>query len=144
MGNWLPDTAIIVALVSAAVALYWNFHSAKAARKLPFLTKQLEYCFEASELAGKLASTSDWSEWCAAQNRLFELFWGPLAIVEDDDVARSMMGLGLALEGVSPGSLPAHNIQGPALDLSAQIRKLLLSSWKIDDLNLVLEDHKKP
>jgi hypothetical protein len=133
-----PYAAVVAASITAGFGLYWNFRSAKSARKLPFLTKQLEYCFEASELAAKLARSDDEAEWLVAQKRFFQLFFGPLAIVEDDDVARSMMRFALALESEGGGFPPNHRLNGPSLDLSGEIRKLLLRSWQIKDLNKVL------
>ena len=135
--------ALLAAVFAAIANLYWNFHSARASRRLSFLNKQLEYCFEVSEIAGKLATTSDETEWDAAQERFFELFWGPLAIVEDDDVARAMMKFSFTLGEVDAKSLPAQTLHGPSLDLGAQIRKLLLKSWNISDLALVLEDRHR-
>jgi len=130
--------AFVAAVIATSTGLYWNFRNAKAARKLPFLTKQLEYCFEASELAARLAVCEVEAEWKVAKSRFFELFFGPLAIVEDDDVARAMMRFGLAL-GANEGAFPPNaKLNGPALDLSAQIRKLLLRSWEIRDLDKVL------
>ena len=131
--------ALLGGIIAALVGLYWNFRSAKAARRLPFLNRQLEYCFEASELASRLATADDPQIWKAAHNRFFELLWGPLAIVEDDDVAGAMMRFALALDQAGDVPLPAVRLQVPSLDLSAAIRKLLLRSWSIGDLQPVLD-----
>jgi len=131
--------AFLGVIIAALVSLYWNFRSAKASRKLPFLNRQLEYCFEASEMAARLATADDPEIWKAAHNRFFELLWGPLAIVEDDDVAGAMMNFALALDQAGSVPLPAVRLQIPSLDLSAAIRKLLLRSWSISDLQLVLD-----
>ena len=130
--------AFIAAIIATSTGLYWNFRNAKAARKLPFLTKQLEYCFEASEMTARLAVCEDEVIWKAARKRFFELFFGPLAIVEDDDVARAMMRFAIALDNGSESFPPSSKLNGPALDLSAQIRKLLLQSWEIRELERVL------
>lgn len=134
--------AILAALIAALANLYWNFRSAKSARTLPFLTKQLDYCFEAAEIAGTLSSTADAAAWKAARVRFFELYWGPLAIVEDEDVAGAMVSFKQALDGVGVGSLPATSLSAPSLQLGSQIRKLVLRSWRINDLNLVLDDRR--
>ena len=65
-------------------------------------------------------------------------FFGPLAIVEDDNVARAMMKFALALDSGSNSCLPAHSLKSPSLELSSEIRKLLVNSWNIKDLNSVL------
>lgn len=134
--------AILAAVVVAIANLYWNFRNAKAARTLPFLSKQLDYCFEAAELAGKLSSTADAADWQAARTRFFELYWGPLAIVEDEDVARAMVSLKQALDALKTSALPASSLAAPSLELGSQIRKLVLRSWQIGDLNLILEDRR--
>jgi hypothetical protein len=127
-------------IAATLVNLYWNFRSAKSTRKLPFLQKQLELCFEASAIASKLATTEDRAEWNSAHSRFLELFFGPLVIVEDDEVASAMVTFRNALvAGKKKASLPREDLQFPSLDLSAALRKLLLSSWKIQDLNEVLE-----
>jgi hypothetical protein len=130
--------ALVGVLSAAVLSLYWNFRSAKSGRQLPFLNKQLEYCFEAVELAGKLAALEDKVQWELAKSRFFQLFWGPLAVVENDDVATAMALLALKIDGAG-SSLPAHSLQAPALGLAHEVRKLLIKSWKIKDLNLVLE-----
>ena len=135
----MTATVAVVGVILAALAnLYWNFRNAKASRKLPFLNKQLDYCFEASEAAATLATTEDRDEWGRMSSRFLGLFFGPLAIVEDDDVARAMMKFALALDGVDNAGLPAHSLKGPSLELSGEIRKLLVNSWDIKDLNSVL------
>ena len=43
-------------------------------------------------MAARLAVCEDEVIWKPARKRFFELFFGPLAIEEDDDVARAMTG----------------------------------------------------
>jgi hypothetical protein len=136
--------ALVGAVLAALLSLYWNFRSAKSTRKLPFLNRQLEYCFEASEIAAQLVVETDTEKFETAERRFMQLFWGPLAIVEDDNVARAMMRFALALDNGSKQSAPRQSLTGPSLDLAAEIRKLLIKSWKVQDLTAVLEERSSP
>jgi hypothetical protein len=81
--------------------------------------------------------------WRQAERRFWQLFFGPLVIVEDDNVARAMMLFGAEMSEVGEEpDLPVHRLQGPSLSLSGELRKLLIKSWKIEDLKLVLESRE--
>lgn len=70
--------AVVGVILAALANLYCNFRNAKASRKLPFLNRQLDYCFEASEAAAKLATTEDRDEWGTMHSRFLGLFFGSI------------------------------------------------------------------
>jgi hypothetical protein len=108
---------VTIALTGATASvlgnLYWNFRSAKSNRKLPFLQKQLEMCFEASQVVSTLAVTAAPGEWEAARDRFWQLYHGPLAIVEDRDVEDCMVECGRLISPVGPpAALPIEGLGG--------------------------------
>ncbi|HXG23739.1 MAG TPA: hypothetical protein VNJ09_04220 [Chthonomonadales bacterium] len=56
--------------------------TARKERQQPFLQKQLELYFEASQTTAVLATSHDKTAWAKAYNRFWELYWGNLSIVE--------------------------------------------------------------
>jgi hypothetical protein len=133
--------AVFGVLLTALIGLYWNFRNAKSARKEPFLRKQLELCHDASLSAARLASLANIDEWLLARQRFWELFWGPLSIVEDIDVKKAMENFGAELRelGDSP-TLPAKLLGRHSFRLARAIRVLILKSWSIDDMEKVLDE----
>ncbi len=129
-------------IIAAAVAgLYWNFHNAKELRKQPFLTKQLELCLEASQIVSILATTKSQETFDRAHTRFLELYWGPLAIVENDEVEAAMVKCGeelatLVADGVQ---LPLDRLQIPSHELAKAVRKLILKAWRITTIEQDLE-----
>lgn len=135
VAKWLPDTAIFVAIVTAATGLYWNFHSAKAGRKLPFLQRQLDHCFEAVEVVSILATTSDTDLWQRSRDRFWQIYYGVLAVVEGLEVEGCMVACSNLIPPVgTPPMLPNSGLCDPALKLSQSVRRLLISAWDIGDL----------
>ena len=139
----MPDALIALAgvVVAALLGLYWNFRNAKELRKQPFLTRQLELCIEASGLAAALATTSSKERFDVAHARFLELFWGPLSIVENEEVALAMVNFEQDLQRfVAKGhALPLTDLEGRSYELAMTIRKLILEAWKITTLEAVLQ-----
>ena len=136
--NWpdLPDVAvaaILGATVTAAGGLYWNFRSAKSNRKLPFLQKQMDLCFEASQIVSVLATTDDQAKWYEARGRFWQLYYGVLAIVENPEVERCMIECGkfIPVAGAPP-TLPDDNLWHASLNLGKAIRTLVLKAWEVN------------
>jgi hypothetical protein len=133
--------AAFVALLGVLVGLYWNFRSARAARKQPFLLKQLDLCHDASLAAARLASLRDRDQWLDARQRFWELFYGPLSIVEDGQVKTAMEAFGRELAALNEmPPLPASSLEQPSYRLARAMRVLILNSWSITGLARVLED----
>ncbi|MEY2926903.1 MAG: hypothetical protein RL367_1380 [Pseudomonadota bacterium] len=129
----IAGMALAGAVVAAAFGLYWNFRSAREARKLPFLQRQLDLCFEASNLVSILATSSDPAVWQAARARFWELYYGVLAVVEDPAIENVMARCGKFIAPFGPPpELPVAALCEPSLALSHAIRDLLFKAWKIN------------
>jgi hypothetical protein len=135
-----PYAAVIAAALTASLGLYWNFHSATAARKQTFLLRQMDLCFEASECVATLATTSSNVVWEAARDRFWQLYYGCLAVVEGEEVAKWMVASSKLVPptGKAP-SLPVSELCGPSLQLSHAVRGLFLEAWSIQSLKVVLQ-----
>ena len=132
--------ALSGATASVLGNLYWNFQSAKASRKLPFLQRQLELCFEASQVVSTLAVTGSFDEWETARNRFWQLYHGQLAIVEDRHVEECMVECGRLIPPVGlPTVLPVDGLGSASLKLSGAVRRLLIDAWNVQDLDSVLQ-----
>lgn len=110
------------------------------ARK-PYYQKQMDLCLEATEVAAVLASSIDREKWQTARARFWELYWGPLSVVETPlgagigPVEQKMVEIGEALEpeGLSP-ALPVTAIEQPSFELAHSCRDLIAQSWQVGTL----------
>src|SRR4051794_26434518 len=92
--TWSVAIPWILSVATVAVGV-WQFSVQQSqANRQPFLQKQLELCFQATETAGRLASETDPAEWEKARLTFWRLYWGPLSIVEDRAVEGAMVELG--------------------------------------------------
>lgn len=112
----------------------WQYADKKAqSNKEPFLRKQLDLCFAASDAAAALATTADAEKWQSAREEFWRLYWGTLSIVEDTNVEIAMVKFGNRLEELPrTPELPANVLQEPSLALAHAARDLILESWKVD------------
>lgn len=93
----------------------------------PFLERQLKLYTEASQVAAIMSTSSDNAERAKATKRFWELYWGELALVENQDVEGAMVSLGNA---VGRGALPSE-LQQLSLRLARACRASLDRSWGI-------------
>lgn len=143
--QWLKLLGLIGAIASFVWGVYqWRAKSERelaqdkaeadriaATRKLeatrPFLERQLKLYPEASQVAAVLATSTDPSERSAASRRFWQLYWGELALVENQDVEAAMVAFGDALtREASPPEL-----QDLSLKLAHACRLSLDRSWGI-------------
>src|SRR3954451_14136103 len=89
MDNKLSVSVIlpwILSIITVAVGL-WQFTAQEEHRnKEAFLKSQLDLCFKATESAASLATETDPAEWEKARKEFWQLYWGPLSVVEDPKV----------------------------------------------------------
>lgn len=94
----------------------------------PFLERQLTLYAEASQVAAKIATSTDVSEVSEATQRFWELFWGELALVENKDVEHRMKELGKAIKK----GAPRKDLEQLSLHLAHACRISLDKSWGIN------------
>jgi len=79
-------------------------------RQKPFVELQMKYYFEAAETAAKIPRTSDPKDRHDLVIRFWQLYWGPLAVVEDEPVAAAMVEYGKELTKNSPSDPTLENL----------------------------------
>jgi len=134
MRKWSIMAPWLLSVLTIAVGI-WQFADKRAqSNKEPFLRKQLEISFEASDVAARLATETDPAEWEKARKVFWKLYWGPLGIVEDPGVEAAMVALGRIVPDrpAAGADLPMTNLQQPSLRLAHATRDLILASWKVD------------
>lgn len=93
-----------------------------------FLERQLELYTHATRAAATLATTEDDAARAQASKRFWELYWGELALVENQEVERAMVEMGRGLEeGAS-----AAQLRQLSLNLAHACRKSLAESWGVE------------
>jgi hypothetical protein len=127
-------------LVTVLVGI-WKFSAGQAqSNRVPFLTKQLELSFDASDAASSLAVETDPVKWDAARRTFWHLYWGTLSIVEDKGVETAMVNFGEVVPSnpVSEITLPVVTLHKPSYELAHAIRDLVLKSWNAEYLGGLL------
>jgi hypothetical protein len=91
----------------------------------PFLERQLSFYLEATRVAAIIAVSREENAVCLATHRFKELFWGELAMVEDERVEIAMLAFKSALDD----GLPAIELEQMSLGLAHACRDSLARSW---------------
>lgn len=117
--------------------------------KRPFLEKQFELYGEAVTLASGLARAAHQNELppAALVNRFWEMYWGPLALVEDSRVEEAMVLFGRSLEDNSAkfDNECSKMINQASLALAHTARESLEEQWGvrlIKDKNFEKRDNR--
>jgi hypothetical protein len=135
-----------VIVATAAVLAYYDKGTRE--QKKPFREAQLQLCQDASEAAATLASLtpqvkaspSGPSEgaWENARARFEQLYWGSLAVVENDDVEARMVDFRerlMACENeIRAGTLDEQKrlkLQQDALRIAHACRALIAEGWRL-------------
>jgi hypothetical protein len=128
------NAAVLASLLALVGTLLTSWFGQRQKNREPFLTKQLELCFEASDAASRLATEANPVEWEKARRTFWRLYWGVLSIVEDPEVEGAMVKLGdlVPPQPVDNVKLPMTLLQDQSYELAHAIRRLLLKSWKIN------------
>jgi hypothetical protein len=145
MAQWQVLVSALIGAGTIGVGI-WQFSedskrradNAQFESRKPFLVKQMELCFQASEVASTLASSTDLETWRRANETFWMLYWGPLSIVETPlsgghgPVEEQMVAFGKVLEPLQDNpTLPLKRLEQGSLDLAHKCRGLILDSWKI-------------
>jgi hypothetical protein len=94
----------------------------------PFLERQLKLYTEASQVVAVLATSQDPEETLGARKRFLQLYWGELALVENDNVAKAIAKV---KEAMDKGSEQEY-LTSLSLNLAQACRNSLARSWGVD------------
>lgn len=131
----------IVAVVSALVAYMAQISAAKSQsqialiqlaaqqaheRQKPFVELQMKYYFEAAETAPQIPRTIESMAREKLTKRFWQLYWGSLAVVEDEEVERAMVAYATQLKNVT---WDAANLETLSLGVAHACRSSLKRLW---------------
>jgi hypothetical protein len=123
----------LIPLLIAAVGGVWTIYSFAATARInaikPFLEKQLEFCVEVTQAAAEIATSENQKKYADAVARFWELYWGRLALVEDEHLESAMVKFGEALKKHSLGADQAE-LKAGSLRIAQAARNLVITSWK--------------
>lgn len=146
MAQWqiLVSALIGAGTIGAGIWQFYEDSSRRAANaqfeaRKPFLIKQMELCFHATEVASTLASSTNLEDWQRAKEKFWMLYWGPLSVVEkplsgeQGPVEMQMVTFGKALKPLQKSpTLPLKSLEQESLKLAHKCRKLIFDSWEIE------------
>ncbi len=98
-------------------------------RQTPYLEEQMRLYLEAVEVAAEITFPSKSSDLDSLKTRFWQLYWGPLAVVEDQQVINAMVGYGNALKGNPEGG---EVLRRHAIALAHACRDSLTKLWVIN------------
>lgn len=116
----------VVALIGSVWAVFVYFDKKEAEFRMPLWQEQLKLYFEAADTTSKAANLPDGADRDKAIGRFWELYYGPLRVVEDtDNVSRAMEVFGTCLkEKCSQTKLQNHS-----LDVADACAKSIAETW---------------
>jgi hypothetical protein len=95
-------------------------------RQKPFVEAQMKLYFEAAEAAAQIPRTADSGARGKLIQRFWQLYWGPLAVVEDEEVERAMVAYGRQLK---KDPLDASSLETLSLGVAHACRSSLKRLW---------------
>jgi hypothetical protein len=108
-------------------------------RQKPFVELQMKYYFETAEITSQIPQASDEEARHKLIERFWQLYWGPLGVVEDDEMQTAMIAYGKELmqKEENPGKL-----KNLSLDVAHACRTSLKRLW-VPELTELTKDRSK-
>ena len=124
-GDKKPESAInwdlVIKIVSALVAIagtvfgvYQYYHHKDQERVLALRNRQLELYFKATNIASKFSQTSTPQDAEEVRKQFWEIYYGELSVVEDENVKQAMMNFGGALKAWERINAPPSDFFAPS------------------------------
>jgi hypothetical protein len=138
--KWLGAAVALAGAITGIFSYRASIANSKAASEReyqkPFYDRQMTLYFDASRAAATLASSRNPNELRKASERFWQLYWGELCIVEDQQVESKMRDFGIVLSQVekAPGRLTVQEQQSlrkPSYDLAQSLRDSLSKAWPV-------------
>jgi hypothetical protein len=133
----------VVAAFGFSATFLWGAYTYYVTRdhdfKKEFYYYQTKYYTETSEVASLISLADDLHhpEITKARNRFWQLYLGPMCLVEDDSVEKGMIRFGQLLRKCEIGEIKnIDTLQSYSLSLAHYCRESLGKSWQIDLANL--------
>jgi hypothetical protein len=121
--------AIVISVGTFAHSVVKDWASALRDTKRPFFEKQLTLYFEAAEAATTLSNHDiDSDSWRKARTRFYELYWGPLGVVEDRRVSQAMVDFRSAFES---DPRQQQSLRPLSLRLAHSLRASIEEHWGV-------------
>jgi hypothetical protein len=123
----------VVVLVTAYLSYQQYLETANREARKPYLERQLAFCIEAADAAGRIATADVQSAEDVARARATfqRLLWGPLAIFDNAAIADAMKRFDQGSAGMDR--------HGLAERVAHACRDLLIYNWQAEDPETVLE-----
>ncbi|WP_413114089.1 hypothetical protein [Thaumasiovibrio sp. DFM-14] len=125
----VKSTSAFFAIVTLAIGVYKYFHSVECNFRSPLWERQLQLYFEISEVVSTLATSSDTEEILSAEKLFWNLYFGPLLLVEDTGVESVVVEIALLLE-IPISDRPQEKIKSLALKLGYECRNSISVRWR--------------
>ncbi len=133
-------TGIATVAISAAVFLaqrYQSIQDFERETKRPFIEQQFKLYGEAVAVASRLARAAEQGQRPPPEEdlqRFWELYWGPLAMVEDSRVEEAMVVFGRSLEDYDGGigNKCSKMLNQASLALAHRARQSLEQQWGVE------------
>ena len=101
--------------------------------KKPFYEQQLTLYLEATNVTARIAAPRDEQDKQAAIVRFWQLYWGPLALVESEQVAQAMIDFRTILEDTALSEEQRKvKLRNQTISLAKQCRNSLQESWDVE------------
>lgn len=128
----IKSVTAALAVIGIIVGLWKYFDTTEKDFRQPYWERQISLYFEATRSAATLATSDDEKKRHNAAATFWELYWGPLALVEDRAVETAMIAFGDCLKE----NCSRSRLQQLSLNLAHICRRSIGTSWdlKLEEL----------
>jgi hypothetical protein len=121
--------------IGAVIVFAWGvfqfYRSTELSFRRPYWERLLALYIDACNSASVIGTTTSETEWDAARANFWKLYYGPLCLVEDQNVEEAMVVFGTALESMSFESRNPKVLTSLSLELAYACRNSIRSDWRV-------------
>ena len=130
---WLK-TLTLIGVVIGAIWAYFTYTDTKQKEfYTTYWNTKLELFLETSKAASQVATATSVEDFNKARDKYWELFYGPLSLVEGDGVKKAMQVFSAHVPKEpldSSAQLPMKSLEQPAYRLTIELKKELGQAWR--------------
>lgn len=115
----------IVALLGSAAAIYAYFDKKETEFRRPFWDEQVKLYFRATETVANIANLPEGRVRDAAVQEFWQLYYGPMRVVEDSTTSRAMEAFGACLRD----NCNQTTLKNLSLDLADACKESIGETW---------------